>query len=77
MDDWLNGLSSRANALKTDDELRAECSKLAGPGPEARAFKSRLETFLSERRERKRNRTAKHREAPFDAQKDKFRERDQ
>lgn len=77
MENWFEQLSSRANALRTDEELRAECEKLVGPGPEARKHKARLETFLTERRELKRQKTAQHRSAPFDAQKDKFRERDQ
>ncbi|WP_420415290.1 hypothetical protein [Roseibium sp.] len=76
MDDWLSGLSSRANALKTDDELRAEFADKAGPGPKVQKFKSRLEDFLTERRERKRQRSADHRKAPFNAQKDQLRERD-
>lgn len=76
MNDWFDQLPSRANALRTDEELRAEFDRLADPGPQHRDQKARLEKFLDERRAVKRQRTADHKKAPYDAQKDKFRERD-
>lgn len=67
-DAFFAAISTRAGALRTDDELRAELSALASDTPEFEALTARLDTILTDRATLRAERREAHRKRVPDAE---------